>query len=189
MSAGRPKSREKLTNVHGYLVDMQKWNDRQTQQTNGCIYYKGVNHIQGYQFVHYINAATDKRGQMTAHRFAMMLKLGRALSSKEQVIHTCSHTGDDYTKCVNPEHLFIGTSKERMKTMKDAGRHPQGPRAPRTPAPQGKRVYKYTIDEMLFMRKHTTAEIRVKFNVTAKQAAKLSEMFKKRYAWLAEHDK
>lgn len=189
MTVGRPKNRDHLTNVHGYLVDMKKWKERQEQQNNGCIYYKGVNHIQGYQFVHYINAATDKRGQMTAHRFAMMLKLDRALSPKEQVIHTCSHTGDDYTKCVNPDHLYVGDAKQRMKTMKDAGRQQQGPRALRALAPQGKRVYKYSIDEMLYMRKHTTAEIREKFGVTAKQAAKLSEMFKKRYAWLAEYDK
>lgn len=187
--AGRPIKRDHLTNVHGYLVDMEKWKERQSQHENGCIHYDGTKHTQGYGFVHYIDASTGNRNQMTAHRFAMMLKLDRKLSPKEQVIHTCSHTGDDYTRCVNPDHLFIGDTFARQRIMKDAGRQQQGPRAKQPTGKQENRTYKYTIDEMLFMRKHTSAEIRAKFQVTARQASKLSSMFKNSYTWLADYDK
>ena len=179
----RIKRRDHLTNIFGDLIDMKKFEDKQVEQSNGCIEYSGINHVQGYQFVGRIRG--DKSGFITAHRLAMKLKLGRDLGPKEQVIHTCSNV-----KCVNPDHLFLGDTRARVKNMTDNGRAPSPTRGHygKRNTPQN-RKYKYSIEDMVFIRTHTPAEIREKFGIGVKLSNRLKSGYTTGYSWLDDYVK
>lgn len=180
----RQKNRSHLTNVYGYLVNMEKWQDCQEIMPTGCIHYHGLNHRQGYQFVGCIRVADDKRIHITAHRLAMRLKLFRDLGQKEQVIHTCSNV-----RCVNPDHLILGDTKKRSEIMKANGRQNNQRRSPQDHEPQKTRKYRYTIDEMLYIRSHTTREVAQHFGLTSARASAVRGAVIRGYKWLNNYKK
>lgn len=55
-----------------------------------------------------------------AHRIGYQLLVGK-IPKGLQANHKC-----DNRKCVNPDHIFIGTQKENMDDMKAKGRHMYG---------------------------------------------------------------
>lgn len=57
------------------------------------------------------------------HRFVLEGKLGRALQPGEVACHTC-----DNHKCVNAEHLWVGTMKDNQGDMARKGRSAHGMR-------------------------------------------------------------
>lgn len=174
------KNRSHLTNVFGDLIDLAKFESKKTAMPNGCIEYDGIKHRQGYQFVGRICGKSDRYQFITAHRLAMKLKLGRDLDRKEQVIHTCSNV-----KCVNPDHLVLGNTRDRCQVMKDNGRSPVPQRGKYIRNhKQQNRKYKYTIEEMLFIRDGTNKEIAKRFNVTASKAASMKGAYTSGYQWL-----
>lgn len=50
-------------------------------------------------------------GTIVAHRLAWMLS-GREIPNGMWLLHTC-----DVRKCVNPDHLYIGTHEDNMRDM------------------------------------------------------------------------
>ncbi len=61
---------------------------------------------------------TGGDAQMSAHRYSLQIKEGRVLSRKELACHTC-----DNKKCVNPEHLFVGSQLDNVRDKLRKGRH------------------------------------------------------------------
>lgn len=181
---GRQKNRSHLTNIFGYLVDMEKFEDLQETMPNGCIHYHGLNHRQGYQFIGCIREHDDKRMHITAHRLAMRIKLGRDIGIKEQVIHTCSNV-----RCVNPNHLILGDTKKRSEVMRANGRQNNRRHSPQEYQPQRTRQYKYTPEEMLWIRSHTTREFVEKFGIDSYKAAAIRNGIIKGYKWLDNYKK
>jgi hypothetical protein len=60
---------------------------------------------------------TKERRQTYAHRVAYELAYGE-LPQGKQVCHSC-----DNPPCVNPRHLFVGSSHDNHQDMKRKGRH------------------------------------------------------------------
>lgn len=57
-----------------------------------------------------------KRGNILAHRAAWTLYRG-SIPNDTNVLHKC-----DLPRCVNPEHLFLGSQKDNMNDCKNKGR-------------------------------------------------------------------
>ena len=82
-----------------------------TDKTNKCwIYTGGINSTGRGMF--WLNGKTQK-----AHRVAWVIKNGHIPRNK-YVLHKC-----DNGKCVNPEHLFLGSLKDNSQDMIKKGRH------------------------------------------------------------------
>ena len=82
---------------------------------NGCWLFQGAIKKKGlpYGWVGY------KKTQMNAHR-ASWIHANGEIAEGLNVCHKC-----DVPKCINPEHLFLGTQKENVLDMWSKGRHPR----------------------------------------------------------------
>lgn len=61
-----------------------------------------------------------ERRQIYAHRLSYLIHKG-PLPEGKQICHTC-----DNPKCVNPDHLFVGTSQDNHDDMTKKKRHTYG---------------------------------------------------------------
>ena len=63
----------------------------------------------------------DKKIDVRAHRYSWFLFSGRMPSDNVKVCHTCDHP-----YCVNPKHLFLGTTQDNTKDRDEKGRQSRG---------------------------------------------------------------
>jgi hypothetical protein len=77
----------------------------------GCWNFTGAISKTGYGVV-----GLNKR-VINAHRASWILSFGEIPSPTIQVCHKC-----DNRKCINPDHLFLGTAKDNYKDMVIKGR-------------------------------------------------------------------
>ena len=78
---------------------------------SGCHEWQSTLHRGGYGKIWL------ETGQAPAHRVAYQIYKGEIPEDK-WVLHTC-----DNRKCVNPDHLYLGTPKQNVKDMHDRRRN------------------------------------------------------------------
>lgn len=167
-----------------FQFNLEFFKRHQQTMPNGCIEWTAGKHRQGYGMMGGYRISDDQRIMTVTHRVAMMIKLGREITKQEQVSHTC-----DNPLCVNPDHLVLRTAKERVAHMiKTGARCYQKTGRYSRDKKQQNRKYKYTIEEMLFIRAAPSRDIAVYFNISRVEAQRIKHGVRKGYSWLKEYE-
>ena len=176
------RNRDQFTRLGKYLFNQSSFLDKCAEQPTGCITWQGAQHRQGYGMVSGYRVSDNKRIMQVSHRVSMMFKLKRELHHDEFVIHTCENN-----LCVNPEHLIIGDyyAKDRVMIAKGHVQHRhRGAKSHLPPRRQQNRRYRYTDDEIRYIRQADTRDLARIYNITRQAASKLRYECRIRYRWL-----
>ena len=101
------KKWKRYTKVGDVWVNMTKYRQLIQPAANGCLEWQGPKHRQGYGMIGVLNDLGDRKMTVT-HRVAMRIKLGRAITSNDDVKHSCGNN-----LCCNPAHLYIRNDENR----------------------------------------------------------------------------
>lgn len=181
------KGRRLIDLVVDRYVNLELFYRSQEPGANGCINWTGVTSNIGYGFIgfrntdpHTLEPIKGAGGMMTTHRLAWMIEHDR-LPYLRNINHSCHNK-----LCVNKDHLIEGTQTQKLadmardgiKTGREAGAvYPYNHQ-------QYGRVYKYSIDEIQWIRLASTHEIKQKYNVTRDKASHMRWAFRHGYKWL-----
>lgn len=169
------------------FINLEHWQKHQEPQANGCINWTGVTSNVGYGFVGFTYADGRKTpsgndgGMMTCHRLQFLMTHGRH-PNKRNVNHSCSNK-----LCINPDHLYEGTQQEKLEEMRRDNIY-MGGRAKGTTGyaynhKQKNRVYKYTEEEIDFVRTASLEDIVKRYNITREVASRKRHQFRRGYLW------
>jgi hypothetical protein len=173
------KTRRKTLAPVGHLfIDLDFYYKKLVENpVTGCIIWTGARHRQGYGMIGGYCQGNTKRIMTVVHRVAWMLHSGQPLKRKDNVIHTCTTNN-----CCNPAHLFVGSAADKVNMM-----DLHGNRILPNPDRKQRRKYKYTDEELLWLRVATIDEIMKRFGVKHRwRASNIRWAAKKHYKWLKD---
>jgi hypothetical protein len=167
-----------LTDLGDIWVNLDIYYAKQQPQANGCIDSLLPRHAQGYTMIGAIRKTDNKRIMTVAHRVTARIKLGRAITSQDAVIHTCLSPA-----CLNPDHITIGNLSLRNQVMIAKGHGNSVGRKKVAPRKQN-RSYRWTDEEIIFGRNALNSEIAERFGIDEARAARLKHSLRRGYLWL-----
>lgn len=97
---------------------VERFTAKYVKDESGCWVWTASTAGKGYGQI----KVPSQRRQVYAHRVAYELSKG-PIPIGRLVCHTC-----DNPKCVNPDHLFLGSAKDNLQDMKRKDRHLRGDR-------------------------------------------------------------
>ena len=135
----------------GFRTKEERFFEKINKTSFGCWEWTAATRKDGYGV---FGVATSK--SMLAHRYSYALHYG-SFKKSLLVCHKC-----DNPKCVNPEHLFLGTHQDNMDDMREKGRR-------KTLRGEDSPNCKITEDDVRAIRKDTDScrKIAEKYNVSA----------------------
>lgn len=146
-----------------------------------CILWTGAKHRQGYGMMGYVQASTNKKCMNVVHRLVKIHEIGRELTRDEYVVHSCSNP-----LCINPAHLILGNGYIRNQVMYANGRGPKNPgrNKVRGVTQKQNRTYKYSEEEIQWIRNAPAAEIAKRYGISHRCAGSKKGAFRGGYQWL-----
>lgn len=101
-------------------LDFRFWRKIYKNEETGCWEWTRSLTSTGY------GSAYHNGKMIGAHVLSYILHTGKEIPENHEICHIC-----DNRKCVNPDHLFVGTHKDNMRDMKSKGRQnlPKGEKA------------------------------------------------------------
>ena len=103
-------------------LDMLRWmlDSKCTLVGNGCLRWDGQLGNNGYGVVKYCGKSR------WAHRLSLILALNLDIDSLSRKIQVCHHC--DFGRCLNPDHLYLGTHQDNMNDKVSRDRCSKGER-------------------------------------------------------------
>jgi hypothetical protein len=166
-------------------INLELFKSKQEVQPNGCIEWRGPKNNAGYGMIGFRLKVGEERAEtrmMTVHRLAFMIAKKRS-PAKPNINHTCHNK-----LCVNPKHLVEGTQSEKMAKMRADGIRlggtPKGHKRGAYNHKQENHNYKYSDDEIQWIRTAEPKAIAKKFKISITRAGSKQWQFRHGYAWL-----
>jgi hypothetical protein len=154
----------------------------QPDPNSGCHTWTGLRNNIGYGLIGCYHLTDQKHKMVTPHRVALRLKLGREIAPGMNANHTCHNR-----LCVNPDHLYEGTQRQKIDDMvRDQVRFGglEGRRTGPRNRKDANRVYKYSEAEIAWFRDATTDEIVERTGWTRNRASAFRTRMRTAYKWL-----
>jgi hypothetical protein len=104
------KKWRRYTRIGDVWVNMTKYREKIQPAANGCLLWTGPRHRQGYGMVGVLDNNSTRK-MTVVHRVAMRIKLNRALTTEDDVLHACGNN-----LCCNPSHLYLRNEEKRNDT-------------------------------------------------------------------------
>lgn len=156
-----------------------------------CWLWRGGMHKQGFGMVGAWRLSDQKGIMVTAHRASW--RIFRGPITEPNIIHLCTNPN-----CVNPDHLALGTQRDVIRSQIARGHRtwPTGPKGTYRDKPwrggmpkgvYGRRTnwnYKYTDEDIQFMRTNTIRAIADHFGISTEKAGRQRYYARFGYRWL-----
>ena len=167
------------TDLGDMWIKLDYYHRHQAPGTTCSTEWTGARHVQGYGMMGGIRKSDGKRIMTVVHRIAARLKLGRGLGPDENVMRTCSNP-----VCLDPGHIVVGNLTLRNDIMYANCRGNETGRGPSTGLKQYNRRYKYSEEEIAWVRTANTRDIAHRYGITRAAAGRKRHLFQNGYKWL-----
>jgi hypothetical protein len=128
---GPPGEPHYIAEIPQKYIDM--FYDKVEHQPNGCEFFTSKTQNTGYCNWYYYRESDNKIRYITAHKFAAFIsgKFTEHQLNNYCVLHSCdeNYATDDisYRRCVNPDHMWIGTPRDNVLDCMKKGRYKTPP--------------------------------------------------------------